>query len=353
MNIVFSSFQVKGVNNNQPVEEKSPQRHSLSTVGLMLDIYRPTVAALSKQKLPVVLYIHGGGFVKGYKSDISACLVHAVMKSGSVLVTPEYRLAPYGTIREQLKDIHTCLEWLEHTGESVFDLDVSRITIIGFSAGAFLAGLVALQHKHRAIHTVNTDNPEPPNHIEHGSRVKIVGFIGLSGVYNISDTSSWGHDRMQKLCKRTALQTEGRRVNSMKWLEASPAWWTSSLWSSTHHLKTQSADWSTHRKLQLTQRSYLSTLLIHGTHDNIAPYRLARQFHDILKRDNDNHLNALFPIEHGHHGFDWTADAKSVLVSDTIHLYLVWNNYQCTHLTADDWTQSQADIHRFGSMARG
>lgn len=96
----------------------------------ILDVYRPTGAV----GRPVVVYVHGGGFVHGEKTTRSnGALLFA--RSGLVSVHLTYRLAPEHPYPAGADDVAAAYAWVKaniasHGGDS------SRIVLIGESAGA-------------------------------------------------------------------------------------------------------------------------------------------------------------------------------------------------------------------------
>ncbi|MCA0942987.1 alpha/beta hydrolase [Salipiger pacificus] len=96
----------------------------------LLDLRAPEGAA----ELPVVLLVHGGGFVRGDKGDI-VNMARWFARQGMVAVTMNYRLAPAAQWPAGAEDVGAALGWLsahvaEHGG------DPSKIVVIGDSAGA-------------------------------------------------------------------------------------------------------------------------------------------------------------------------------------------------------------------------
>ncbi|XP_072392037.1 juvenile hormone esterase-like [Diabrotica undecimpunctata] len=108
---------------------------------LYLNVYSPDLSP--SQKLPVLIFIHGGTFRRGsafagYKAP--AFLV----KEGIVVVTINYRLGPFGFLTSQdnampgnygLKDQHFALKWVQQNIH-LFGGDPDQVTISGQSAGA-------------------------------------------------------------------------------------------------------------------------------------------------------------------------------------------------------------------------
>lgn len=100
-------------------------------------------AASTEPGLPVLLYLHGGGFViGGIETCESMCTVLA-QHSGGAVVAVDYRLAPEDRFPAGLDDSFAALQWLAQHGHTK-GLDASRIAVGGDSAGGTLAASTAL-----------------------------------------------------------------------------------------------------------------------------------------------------------------------------------------------------------------
>lgn len=100
-------------------------------------------AASTEPDLPVLLYLHGGGFViGGIETCESMCTVLA-QHSGGAVVAVDYRLAPEHRFPAGLDDSFAALQWLAEQGHTK-GLDASRIAVGGDSAGGTLAASTAL-----------------------------------------------------------------------------------------------------------------------------------------------------------------------------------------------------------------
>ena len=87
---------------------------------------------------PVMLWMHGGGYVIGTPEQDIAFLSKLLARLDIAIVSVDYRLAPDHPFPEPLDDCHAGLEWLiEHAAELAIDAD--RIAIGGQSAGGGLA----------------------------------------------------------------------------------------------------------------------------------------------------------------------------------------------------------------------
>lgn len=107
----------------------------------VLDIYRPTASASA----PVVIFVHGGAFVRGAK-DINAAMYANVLtwfaRQGCVGVNVEYRLAPDAAYPQGALDVAAACAWVfDHIRD--FGGDPRSICLIGHSAGGTHAATFA------------------------------------------------------------------------------------------------------------------------------------------------------------------------------------------------------------------
>ena len=103
----------------------------------MLDVYAPPGA----KNLPVMFWIHGGGWQAGDKSEVDN-KPQAFVDRGYVFVATNYRFVPKVTIKEMAGDVAQAMRWVhEHIGK--YGGDPDSIVVAGHSAGAQLAALVS------------------------------------------------------------------------------------------------------------------------------------------------------------------------------------------------------------------
>jgi len=102
----------------------------------VLDVYRNRYLT---GKLPVILIVHGGGWVYGSKETYQFYGIE-LAKRGFAVVNYSYRLAPEHKFPASLEDTVNVSAWLmSHASEFGFDTD--RIFAVGDSAGGNLLGL--------------------------------------------------------------------------------------------------------------------------------------------------------------------------------------------------------------------
>ncbi len=104
----------------------------------MLDVYRPKNA---EGKLPVILSIHGGGWVYGDK-EVYQFYCMSLAERGFAVVNYSYRLAPEYKYPASFVDTVTVCRWiLDHSEKYGFDTD--HIFGVGDSAGAHMLSMFA------------------------------------------------------------------------------------------------------------------------------------------------------------------------------------------------------------------
>ena len=105
----------------------------------------------SETRLPILLYLHGGGFVLGSINTHNRIMRELSFRSGCVVVGVEYSLSPEQKFPVALEEILSVLKWLQKNpsvkNKSVFYFDPERIAIGGDSAGANLSMGTALNFK--------------------------------------------------------------------------------------------------------------------------------------------------------------------------------------------------------------
>ncbi len=107
-----------------------------------LDVYAPADA----KKLPVVFWVHGGGWQAGDKSDVKL-KPQMFMDKGFVFVSINYRLLPAVDMGTIVRDVAKSFRWVEdHIAE--YGGDPKRVLVGGHSAGAQLAALLCTDDRY-------------------------------------------------------------------------------------------------------------------------------------------------------------------------------------------------------------
>lgn len=108
-----------------------------------VDIYEPETAI---DPLPLVVFIHGGGWRAGSHKRVQVKPAH-MNAQGYYFGSAGYRLVPNVTVEQQAGDIGAALRALVGQASAI-GFDADRIVLMGHSAGAHLAALVATDPKY-------------------------------------------------------------------------------------------------------------------------------------------------------------------------------------------------------------
>ncbi|MBB4633731.1 alpha/beta hydrolase [Sphingosinicella soli] len=102
-----------------------------------IDFYRAKGAAA-----PLIVFIHGGAWSLGDKRQASGRKPGHFTGAGYAFASINYRLVPQATVEQQAADVASAIDMLRFRAEE-YGIDPNRIALMGHSAGAHLAALVA------------------------------------------------------------------------------------------------------------------------------------------------------------------------------------------------------------------
>jgi acetyl esterase/lipase len=123
--------------------EVNQKTYTYKTIGgaeLKADVYSPAGAA---GKLPVVIYIHGGGLIFGSRENQPPSpLREALIDAGYVVAAIDYRLVPDALVDKIAIDVEDACKWVRNKGPQLFSIDPNNITVMGGSAGGYLTLLM-------------------------------------------------------------------------------------------------------------------------------------------------------------------------------------------------------------------
>ena len=129
-----------------PVEMASVKDMKAQAGGLTVPVrvYTPK----GEGPFPVVVFYHGGGWVQGSVDTHDGLCRIIAKKSGAMVVSVEYRLAPEHTYPAAANDAFAALQWAARNA-GTFNGDPKRIAVAGDSAGGNLAAVVSLMARDR------------------------------------------------------------------------------------------------------------------------------------------------------------------------------------------------------------
>jgi acetyl esterase/lipase len=128
-----------------------------------LDVYAPRAAAASPR--PVIVFFYGGSWNGGRRQGY-AFAARALAAQGFVVIVPDYRLVPEVRYPDFLSDCAAAVHWAR-TNAGAHGGDGERIVLVGHSAGAYNAAMLALDSR-----------------LLGADRKAVRGFAGLAGPYD-------------------------------------------------------------------------------------------------------------------------------------------------------------------------
>ncbi len=231
-----------------------------------LDIYRPADAGEGR---PVLLYIHGGGWVIGDKREQGMPMMHYLATRGWVCVTINYRLAPKVLFPEQLSDCNAALRWTFDNIAS-YGGDPQQIAVSGGSAGGHLCALVALGA---------------------GDDVPVRAAVPFYGVYDFTNRFGYHGWGFQNFITKRVMQTSDPAALEL----ASP--------------------------LSQVHENAPPFFIIHGANDTLVPVKEARAFAAALR--SVSHAPVLYAELPGtQHAFEVFGSIRASVVVPRVETFL-------------------------------
>ena len=244
-----------------------------------LDIYPPTTALYTRH--PVVVFIHGGAWVKGDKdlenSYYSRSLRDTLRANGYAVVSINYRLVnEHISLSEQVSDCRDALKWVAKHHKD-YHFDAQNIGLWGASAGAHLALLIGYTNEPSnqdmpAIHyIIDNFGPADLNKVlktNAGCVTKTLYRLFLPELYNLREKLILGMTTYN-------IHTEKEKVIE-----------TAQLYSPITHL---------------TADSSVPTLILHGTKDWIVPVKQSKKLYKTLQKLTVE--SEWVKVKKGNHGF--------------------------------------------------
>jgi acetyl esterase/lipase len=244
----------------------------------LLDVYEPREPGRGR---PVLLQIHGGGWVSGKKDEQGLPLMTHLAARGWVCVAPNYPLSPKATWPEHLIAIKQALAWTkEHVAE--YGGDPSFIAVTGGSAGGHLAAMTAL--------TPNDPRYQPGFEDVDTTVQACVPFYGAYDLANVLETKAGEREYRHFLAPRIFKNRDRDVARS-----ASP--------------------------LTLVRPDAPPFFVIHGTNDSLVNVTEARELVRRL-RERSTSVVAYAELPGAQHAFDVFASIRSAHVIRAVERFL-------------------------------
>ncbi|HWX93776.1 MAG TPA: alpha/beta hydrolase [Terriglobales bacterium] len=249
-----------------------------------LDVYRPRSA---KSPVPVVMFIHGGGWVGGTKED-SALALLPYLHMGFAAVNVEYRLGKVSLAPAAAEDCLCAVHWVGVNAKK-YNFDLNKVIVTGGSAGGHLALTTAMIPASAGFESecaYQEDESWSGPWTDVRPRVAaVVNWFGITDVVDMlqgaPNTRSYAVSWLGSLPNREDL---AKRLSPLTYVRA----------------------------------GLPPILTIHGDADHIVPYSHAVRLHEALNKVGVK--NQLFTIAGGGHG-DFTLD-QEMKAYEAIHAFL-------------------------------
>jgi acetyl esterase/lipase len=255
-----------GIDVWKDIEYANVKGHSLK-----LDIYIPEKGS---RPLPLVVYIHGGGWMAGDKTE---GLANSVLQHGFALACVEYRFSQVTIFPAQIEDCKAAVRWLRaHASDYGYNPD--KIGAWGDSAGGHLVSMLGVTSKHPELEG-DEGNPEVSSQVQ-----AVCDFYGPSNLLlmdpRIADSA------VPKLLGGPIDQ------NQEKARKASPLFYVTS--------------------------DACPFLIVHGDKDPIVPIQQSIDLNDTLQKAGVE--STLYIVKGGGHGFGDPNAYESVIKFFTHYL---------------------------------
>ncbi|MBR3767719.1 MAG: alpha/beta hydrolase [Clostridia bacterium] len=175
--------------NNIPYTESGSEYH-------LFDVYYPENA---KEKLPVIIDIHGGGWMYATK-DLNKIYCQYLAARGFIVFNLSYRLVPEVMVPVQLQDISRALKKINEMMDS-FPCDREKIMLTGDSAGGQLAAFTAAISNSKKLRE-HFDTTDHGLHFSCLTLTSPVAFMNSSFPMGLYCRMMWGEKGSKRSTRR-------------------------------------------------------------------------------------------------------------------------------------------------------
>jgi acetyl esterase/lipase len=240
---------------------------------------------------PVVVWIHGGALIMGHRDAVSERVNKMLLEAGYAIVSIDYRLAPETKLPEIIGDVEDAFTWIGERGPELFNIDASRIAVMGGSAGGYLTLTAGYRVTPRPTVLVSfwgygdligdwyaTPSPHARHHTIKMSRDEAYAQVSGPPIADARDRRGDG-GAFYQYCRQQG-----------HWPLAVSGW----------DPRREAEKFVAFMPVKNVTRDYPPTLLIHGTEDTDVPYEQSAMMACELKRHGVEH--ELVSIRGGEHG---------------------------------------------------
>ena len=251
-----------------------------------LDVYYPEK---SDAPVPVVVAIHGGGWVAGTKEQ-SVLYILPYLQMGFAVVNVEYRMGPVALAPAAVEDCLCALHWVGRNAKK-YHFDLSKVVITGGSAGGHLALTTAMIPASAGFENeclVEDDEGWTGKFID--TRPQVAAVVNWFGITDVNDM----------------LEGPNKHGYAVSWMGNVP---------NREDLAKKLSP------LTYVRPGLPPILTIHGDSDKLVPYSHGVRLHQALTKAGVK--NQLFTIPGGGHG-DFT-DEQELKAWEVVRAFLISN----------------------------
>ncbi|MGC9422873.1 alpha/beta hydrolase fold domain-containing protein [Vibrio sp.] len=247
-----------------PVQKQTIDYKTVNGKTLALDLYLPH----QQQAAPLLVWVHGGAWMRGSKDEFftkNGRLANTLLKQGYAVAVVNYRLSSEATFPAPVADINDAINYLMVHRQN-FSLKSDRVVMMGRSAGAHLAMLVATSNTYDSGFYLAGHEP----------RYKVsavVDFFGPSDLVELKGNSgAIDHDAPDSSQAKMLGKSPREDAELAKW--ASP----------TTYINNTTPPF----------------IIFHGLNDTTVPYSQSEYLKSVL--DGYGIENHLYLVDGAHHG---------------------------------------------------
>jgi acetyl esterase/lipase len=137
---------------------------------LQLDLYVPP----TKEPHPLVVWIHGGAFLRGDKARIFWTPLPGLTQKGYAVASVNYRLSSQAVFPALVQDVKAAIRWLR-ANAARYELKADRIVVAGESAGGYLSVMLGTTGGVESLEDLTMGNPRESSRVQ-----GVVDFFGPS-----------------------------------------------------------------------------------------------------------------------------------------------------------------------------
>jgi acetyl esterase/lipase len=248
-----------------------------------MDVVHPTEAPAGGA--PILLHVHGGGWVIGRKEQQGIPLMLHMAARGWVCFDVNYPLSPRARWPEHLVALKRAIEWIREHAHA-YGADPSFLAVTGGSAGGHLAAMVAL----------SADDPAFQPGFEDAD-TSVQACVPFYGLYDFTDESGTKHarQRLGALIRPIVMARGARYPDDFR--SASP--------------------------LYRVSPDAPPFFVLHGRNDTLVPVADARAFVAALRAVAKNPV-AYAELTGAQHAFDVFTSVRSAAVVRGVARFLEW-----------------------------